>query len=508
MRYIAIPLAIVGVVLALTLAPTIQARWEAHDAYQAQIEELDLERRSTQLRDWQAQQQATATSRALVGNMGWLGAGALLVIVIGYIGVQAQRRSDPLVRFGGELVPRRLVESGRLIEILAHRLEMQDIALIEDKRRPNVPHIYSPHWSNRSSDLQLPEPPAQLNAGGVPTFGELLNAGRIGKGNPLVLGYDEADYTQVSGTWLDLYSTIVSGMSGTGKTTTQRSLACQTVLQGARFAVIDPHAGAAADSLAATLQPLRAAFVCEPASTDKAILEVVRYVADVGRRRIEGKDCDATPLILWADELTALLGRSSIADELAGLLERVAQEYRKRFVFVCGSGQIWTASRTTSELRDSFASVVCHRMKRAQARLLLPTDEAEQVERLATGHAVLWRTSGVTQTIAIPNCTAQDVERVGTMVATPRHTNMPNGSQNEAWNMPNDMPKGSQTYANGTLAYSAPASAEAKHAAQMFMEGADPAAIVLALRNVRSSEGKRYQVALAEVLNLVREGMR
>ena len=38
------------------------------------------------------------------------------------------------------------------------------------------------------------------------------------------------------------------------------------------------------------------------------ILEVVRYVADVGRRRIEGKDSSTTPLILWADELTALLG--------------------------------------------------------------------------------------------------------------------------------------------------------------------------------------------------------
>jgi len=47
-----------------------------------------------------------------------------------------------------------------------------------------------------------------------------------------------------------------------------------------------------------------------------------------------------------------------------------------------------------------------------------------------------------------------------------------------------------------------------KRAAQMFMEGADPAAIVLALRGIRTNEGRRYQVALADVLDLVRAGMR
>ena len=59
-----------------------------------------------------------------------------------------------------------------------------------------------------------------------------------------------------------------------------------------------------------------------------------------GRRRVSGADPDRTPLILWVDELTHLLGRSAVADELGELLERVAQEYRKRSVFVCASGQI------------------------------------------------------------------------------------------------------------------------------------------------------------------------
>jgi hypothetical protein len=44
--------------------------------------------------------------------------------------------------------------------------------------------------------------------------------------------------------------------------------------------------------------------------------------------------------------------------------------------------------------------------------------------------------------------------------------------------------------------------------AQLFQNGMDLAAIVLELRGVRSSEGKRYQVALSEVQALLRAGLR
>ena len=365
---------------------------------------------------------------------------------------------------------------------------------------------YAPHLRAPAAlpDLEAPALPLPT----VPSFAQLLASGRVGHGNPLLLGFDTASGAELVGSWLDLYSTAVSGMPGSGKTTSQRFLACQTALHGARFAVCDPHAGAADDSLAATLAPLHTAFVCAPASGDKAILEIVRYVADVGRRRVSGQDRDTTPLILWVDELTSLLGRSSVADELAALLERVAQEYRKRAVFVCASGQIWTAARTSSELRDSFASVLCHRMKRSQARLLLPTDEAAQAERLAIGQAVLWRTSGATSTVQIPLTTAEDVRQVAGLLATGRPTAQPVGSQIEAAPQPFDMPSGSQVVATTARLRSASLSAEAARAAQLFLDGLDPAAIVWELRQVRSSQGGKYQVALVEVLAMIRAGIR
>jgi hypothetical protein len=241
MKIFALPLVALAIIFGLALAGPIHDRWEDSNAYRRQADALALERQETRLRDWHAQQQVTANTRALIGNLGWLGAGALLVIIVGYIGVQAHRRSVPMVKFAGEWVPRKYIEDGRLIAILAHRMEMQDIALIEDRRRPNVPHVFSPHYSSRSTDLALTDPTALLSAGTVPSFGDLLSSGRIGKGNPLVLGFDEADNSEVNGTWLDLHSTAIGGMPGTGKTTTQRFLACQTALQGARFAIIDPH---------------------------------------------------------------------------------------------------------------------------------------------------------------------------------------------------------------------------------------------------------------------------
>jgi hypothetical protein len=388
-------------------------------------------------------------------------------------------------------------------------------ALQAEHQHPAVPQslTYSPHYSHRG---ELAAPPALdaivRDVEGVPTFAQLLDRGRIAPGKPLLLGYEQVDGQELAGSWLDLYSTAVSGMPGSGKTTSQRFLACQTALQGAQFAICDPHAGATDDSLASTLAPLSSAFLCEPASRDKDILEVVRTVANIGRRRVEGKDSSTRPLILWVDELTSLLGRSSVAEPLAELLEQVAQEYRKRGVFVCASGQIWTAARTSSELRDSFASVICHRMKRAQARLLIPTEEAEQVERLPIGSAVLWRTSGVTTVIQVPNTTAADCVRVGGLLATPRLLNQPSGSHSEASLKPLSMPNGSHleanTEANPERLHSAPIRAEAARVAQMFVDGMNPADIVRELRGVKSNEGGKYQAALSEVLNLLREGMR
>ena len=512
MRILSLFVLALAVIAGLTLFPPLAERWRDANRYQAAIE-------ATKAQDFQFQTEQTAAARAATSNA--MSAIAVLALVVaGMLAVDFYRqRRDPIVRAGGLPIARRAIVDAdqELISILAAQIRAAGIAQIEAARLPGpvahsltyAPRISAPSQLGAVEQLQLAAPALAT----VPSFAQLLDGGRVGKGNPLVLGFDQDDGSEISGSWLDLYSTAIAGLPGTGKTTTQRFLACQTALLGARFAIIDPHAGAADDSLAATLAPLSSAFVCEPASDDKAILETVRYVADVGKRRIMGKDSDTTPLILWADELTALLGRSAVGDELAELLERIAQEYRKRHVFVCGSGQIWTAARTSSELRDSFASAICHRMKRNQARLLLPTEEAATVERLVTGHAVLWRTSGATQTIAVPNTTGADVERVGALlgglvepsrVPSPNLTDqaMPFGFGRLAEGTRKATPEGTEGRPSAEKLTS-----EAARIVALFLAGKSVPEIVKEVFQLDSNGGRAYVAARATVEQAIRQAV-
>jgi hypothetical protein len=387
--------------------------------------------------------------------------------------------------------------------------------------------VQSVSWSDNSRrDLPaLPEPEDSepVGAAPIPTFAAMLDQNLVGAGRKLILGYDEEG--AMEGDWTDLYSTAIGGMPGQGKTTTQRFFACQTALHGARFACLDPHYGAGEDSLGTTLAPLGSIFLCPIADTEKAMLDTVRYIADIGEKRVRGLDRDGTPIILWVDELTALLGRSSIGDELAELLEKIAQEYRKKNVFVSASGQIWTASRATSELRDSFASVIAHRMKRGQARMLLPTDEAQLVERLSPGQAVLWRTSGATALIGIPDTREADVRRVASMIgggANAPTAPLPAANSRLTFgfrpanhsSIPTTpvTPEVSQKLA-ATVAASSQAQsgqtvpAEAQRALALLLAGKEPSEIVLELRKVKTSQGATYQRALKEIMELIRQAI-
>lgn len=301
----------------------------------------------------------------------------------------------------------------RRAEVMRFPEGLQTLAFHDSSRDTAAPMLTSPAWGDEAGDAEAEE--AERSA----TFAGLLEAGSVGRGRPLLLGYDLDDGQALTGSWSDLYSTATAGLPGTGKTTSQRFYACQTALHGARFVVCDPHASAGDDSLAATLSPLRSLFMVDPAEEPRHILEAVRYAASIGDARLKGRSSDRGPVILWVDELTSLLGRSDVGDDLAGALEQIAQEHRKVGVYLAASGQIWTAARIPTTLRDSLASVLCHRMKRGQARTLLPTEEAAMVERLGTGEAVLYRTSGATSRVRIPNTTAEDVVCVAGLLTGP-----------------------------------------------------------------------------------------
>lgn len=256
-----------------------------------------------------------------------------------------------------------------------------------------------------------PEPPTPI----TPTFASLLMAGRFGPGHPMLMGY--TDQGELEGNWKKLATTAVSGLSGAGKTTTLRFLAGQFALYGARFVILDPHMDAGEDSLADTLAPLRSRFLAPPAQDPRVMLGLLARVQATLESRLRGGP-KPWPVVVAVDEFTGLMARSDLAGPLAEVIEQIAQEGRKVGVIALVSGQIFTANRAGgSALRDAIASAYVHRMKRNQARLLLPADVAREAETLPTGEAILYQQSGEIVRVRVPLTTGADMEAIGKLLA-------------------------------------------------------------------------------------------
>ena len=386
-------------------------------------------------------------------------------------------------------------------------------------QHPNVPHslTYSPHWSNRQ-DGRVPvlenqeahtAPPVA-----APSFAQLLDTGRIGPGNPLLLGVG-ADGVPVEGSWLDLFSVGIGGLGGSGKTWTGVFLLSQAVLHGARVAILDPHSGDA-EGIAQRLDPLARAgrYLCDPAGDPRTMLATVQLLSDELSRRAKGTSPSRQPWVIVADEFSALM-RGELAGPLAALFEAIAQEGRKLGIYGLALGQTWTASRSGgTEVRDALASCYIHRLRPAQARYLsgLSADDLpDDLLELPSGIAYLLSTRGTLQRLTIPQMGAGDVARVADLLDSNGRPVATTAAPTMSGDVPVVKPDGSQFVATSERLLKAAESAstpsaDAARAAALFFGGADLARVVFELRGVKSSEGGRYQRALAEVQQLVREG--
>lgn len=253
-------------------------------------------------------------------------------------------------------------------------------------------------------------------AGPVPSFSQLLDSGRIGRGNPLLLGYDASTGDPIEGSWLQLYSTAVGGLSGSGKTWTATFLAAQAALFGARIVLLDPHAGNV-ESLAARLDPMRGRYLCEPASEPGAQRAAVALVAnELERRKAGGR---GEPWLFIADEFSAMQ-RGALAEPLAALVEALGQEGRKLGMYGMVCGQVWSATRAGgTELRDSLASAYVHRLRPAQARMLTGLTAADlpgDLIELPPGCAYLLDTAGDLRKVVIPQMDPADLGRVAALL--------------------------------------------------------------------------------------------
>lgn len=264
------------------------------------------------------------------------------------------------------------------------------------------------------------EIPASLTqAHTVPTFAELLNAGSLAPGKPMILGYEHGDPRV--GSFLDIYSAAVAGESGSGKTSTMLFLIGSGLIsQRIRFFGIDPHYPHP-KSLGAKTEPLWKAGLMRMATDKAQMFETLKEIEATIDNRLKQVDIDETPVILVIDEL-AFLAKQSIGPTLARTMERISTEGRKCAVYMLASSQTWLASRTgagSSVVRDTLTSAYVHRIKPKQANLLLQDkDEAEKVKRYVkqAGEVLLCPVNDDSVVCQMPYTTEQDMKLVSNMV--------------------------------------------------------------------------------------------
>lgn len=494
---------------------------ERYDPVLSARERAELARiaRDAALEEQWAPVRAAALNVTLLIVLALLIAGLLIATVILVQRLADERRPD---RRG--LLP---VAVGQLHQVAPAALASYHAAQLAAAQRPNVPHSYAPHSSQSyaphiTAPPTPPTPPAPaapaallpgdmaMSPATVPSFAELLERGEVGPGRPMLLGY--ADGAPVVGSWLDLYSCAVGGLSGSGKSWTACFLAAQAALYGARIVLLDPHADNA-ESLAQRLAPMRGRFVCEVATTPVEMRRAVDLVADELERRKAGARGDGW--IVIADEFSALQ-RGGLAEPLGRLVEGLGQEGRKLHLYGLICGQVWSATRSGgSELRDSLASAYVHRLRPAQARMLtgLTADELPaDLLSLPAGAAYLLSTAGDLRRLTIPQMRPADLVRVAELAG-------PERGQGGAAAGPRQPPAGGPRPGCGPAAAalsesgasaagrSETISADAARLLARFRAGTSVHGLAAELGGTENPSARSYKVARANVEGLLRAAL-
>ncbi len=360
--------------------------------------------------------------------------------------------------------------------------------------------------------LALPAP--DITIAPIPSFGQLLDQGMIGPGRPLILGYNAETGQAITGAWKDLYSCGVGAQQGAGKTWLLAFLLAQSAAAGGRLIICDLHAGDD-ESLANRIGALAPAFMCDIASTPKEIEAAFAFADDKLEKR-KGNSA-RWPIVLVADEWTSLL-RTSAGTALPGHIQNIAEQGRKFNVNGLLAAQAWTKD-ASSAVRNQLTSHYVLRQRLEEARYQLgmrAADIPDDIRSLPDATGYLLNVKGELIKVIIPKMTAGDIARVGATIDTPARSpakfgftaptapltpmvaeRKPDGSQMVA--KPNQATTASQT--------ARIVSPEAARAGALFLEGKSPADIVFALRSVKSSQGRAYQTALNEVIELIRQGV-
>lgn len=259
--------------------------------------------------------------------------------------------------------------------------------------------------TNLGAPPALPEPVGptapQLPAGPL-LLGLRQKAHRSGE--HILVGFSEGDSPVYLRWGLAGLSAVVGG-SGSGKTSTMRLMAAWHAMNGGALVILDPH-GRKDEGLVNTIKPLESAFLFEPAVTNQEIIETLRAVDRLMRRRLHAEEPATLPILVICEEMNAIARNHPDAREIINLLMNFADEYRGV------NGQALTAWHHTrgdvvdpklgASLRGAIGTRIIHRIAPNEAKLLLTAQEAQGIDRLPRGEALFFDGGDAPVRIVVP----------------------------------------------------------------------------------------------------------
>lgn len=423
-------------------------------------------------------------------------AGIALAITYGILHVQqkaARWQAHPITEYG--LV---LARAQRLVEIAPYR----------------VRGIEEQAWQGDDEDIidaTLEDEPALLPAATPPAyrpFSELLTAGIVQQAieqGKMILGY-LPDGTLRYGSWLDLYSCLIGGVSGSGKSTTVRFLLFQAAMAGARFLFVDPHIGDKEESLAAQFRAFPAIHQLPPCDDTPA--QVARRIKWLGKeldtRKKTGRK---TPfLILVVDELNALFFQPDLKVELAKLLLRIGREGRKFGIFFMGIGQRFSqqdlgGAPYGAAIREAMASDLAHRFtSEEQAKKFIGSRNGPRCLELPTGHYLFRDTAGGLTEMITPDTRANDGDAIARVLGYGHDLATSEGTSETAFRDLGDVPAdvGEKPVDAAHEPMTEPLSIQAYRVLELLREKRGQNEIIEEVWGYKSSDGRPYRAAVEE----------